>query len=64
MNKKYIYNRLLCNLDKEEQNNYLKLKIKKAKSFIDLKCPESFSFYKSKFNESKPKNTCKLYMPI
>lgn len=58
MNNQYILNRKLYNLHKEEQNNYLKLKIKKAKSFIDLKCPESFSFYKNKFKESQPKNTC------
>ncbi len=58
MKKKNIFNWHLYNMDKEEQNNYLKLKIKKAKSSIDLKCPESFSFYKNKFNESKPKNTC------
>jgi hypothetical protein len=57
MNNQYILNRKLYNLHKEEQNNYLKLKIKKAKSFIDLKCPESFSFYKNKFKESLPKNT-------
>ena len=60
MNKNYIYNRLLYNLDKEEQNTYLKIKIKKAKSLIDLKCPESFSFYKNEFTESKPKNKCNI----
>lgn len=58
MNNQYILNRKLYNLHKEEQNNYLKLKIKKAKSFIDLKCPESFSFFKNKFKESQPKNKC------
>ena len=58
MNNQYISNRKLYNLHKEEQNNYLKLKIKKAKSFIDLKCPESFSFFKNKFKESQPKNKC------
>ena len=58
MNNQYILNRKLYNLYQQEQNNYLKLKIKKAKSFIDLKCPESFSFYKNKFKESQPKNKC------
>ena len=58
MNSRYIFNRRLYNMNKNEQNNYLKLKIKKVKSFIDLKCPESFSFYKSEFSETKPKNTC------
>ena len=30
----------------------------RTKSFIDLKCPESFSFFKNKFKESQPKNKC------
>jgi hypothetical protein len=58
MNDKYIFNRKLVKIYKEEQNNYLKYKIQKIKSFIDLRCPESFSFYKRGFVENKPKNTC------
>ena len=59
MSSKYIFNRRLCNMHKQEQINYLKLKLKKIKSFIDLKCPESFSLSRRRFNETKPKkNTC------
>ena len=59
MSSKYIFNRRLWNMRKQEQINYFKLKLKKIKSFIDLKCPESFSLSRRRFNKTKPKkNTC------
>ena len=58
MKKQYIFNRKLHILHKEEQNNLLLSKIKKAKSFLDLKCPESFTFFKTQFKGGLTKNKC------
>ena len=61
MQKQYILNRRLNNRHKEEQNNLLSLKIQKAKSSLDLKCPESFTFFKTQFKEGLTKNKCNIY---
>jgi hypothetical protein len=59
MQKQYILNRKLNNIHKKEQNQLLSLKIQRAKSYIDLNCPESFTFYKNQFKEGLTKNKCK-----
>jgi hypothetical protein len=43
MKKVFVYNKRLNEIFKYETNEYLKEKIQKAKSFINIKCPESFS---------------------
>ena len=43
MRKKYIFNKKLNEIYKFETNQLLKKKINKAKSLLNLKCPESYS---------------------
>ena len=56
MQRQYIFNRHLNNHFKEEQNKLLSKRIKKAKSSIDLSCPESFTFFKTHFKEGMSKD--------
>ena len=58
MQKQYILNRKLNIQHKKEQNELLSYKIKRAKSTLDLNCPESFHFFKTKFKEGLTKNKC------
>ena len=64
MQKQYILNRKLNNIHKKEQNQLLSLKIQRVKSYIDLNCPESFTFYKTQFKEGLTKNKCKYFFII
>lgn len=43
MRKQYIFNKKLNEIYKFETNQLLKKKINKAKSLLNLKCPESYS---------------------
>ena len=43
MKKEYVFNRRLNEIYKYETNELLREKIKKAKSLLNIKCPESFS---------------------
>ena len=63
MQRPYIFNRHLNKHYKLEQNILLSKRIKKAKSLIDLSCPESFTFFKTHFKEgtSRYKRTFLLY---
>ena len=56
MQRRYIFNRHLNKHYKLEQNILLSKRIKKAKSLIDLSCPESFTFFKTHFKEGRPKD--------
>jgi len=62
MQKQYILNRKLNLAHKKEQDKLLSLKIRKAKSLIDIKCPESFTFFKTSFKDGLTKNTCKYIL--
>ena len=57
MQRPYIFNRHLNNHC--EQNKLLSKRIKKAKSSIDLSCPEIFTYFKTHFKDgsSRDKNT-------
>ena len=60
MKRQLILNRRLDNINYIEQNNILANKIRKAKSSLNLQCPESFTFFKSKhFKKGQSKNICK-----
>ena len=48
MKQQYILNRRLNNISLIEQNNLLTNKIRKAKSCLNLQCPESYTFFNSK----------------
>ena len=44
----------------KEQNNHLIKKLRAAKPLINMKCPESYTFFKTKFlKKGQPKNLCK-----
>ena len=49
MIKEYVFNRRLNEIYKYETNELLKEKIKKAKSLLNIKCPESST---TKFKKS------------
>ncbi len=60
MKRKLILNRRLENIDYNKQNNILSNKILKAKSTLNINCPESYTFFKSKhFRNGNWKNICK-----
>ena len=57
MKQQLILNRRLNNINFIEQNTLLSNKIKKAKSALNLQCPESFTFFNSKhFKNGQWKN--------
>ena len=58
MQKQYILNRRLHNINKKNQDKLLSLKIRKVKSAVDINCPESFTFYKTTFKDGHRKNRC------
>jgi len=58
MQKQYILNRRLHIINKKNQDKLLSLKIRKVKSAVDIKCPESFTFYKITFKDGHRKNRC------
>ncbi len=61
MQKQYILNRKLNAINYKKQNNILYHKITRAKSLLNIKCPESFLFFKSKdFKKGLTKNMCNL----
>ena len=62
MQKQYILNRRLNLAHKKEQDKLLSLKIRKVKSSIDIKCPETFTFFKTSFKDGLTKNTCKYIL--
>ena len=43
----------------KEQNDYLTNKLKAAKPLVNIKCPESYIFYKTQFHKNGPQNICK-----
>jgi len=46
MYKPVIVSRYISQRHKSEENNYLVNKLNKVKPTIDIKCPDSFTFYK------------------
>ena len=64
MQKQYILNRKLNIAHKKKQDELLLNKIKKVRSAIDIKCPESFTFFKTSFKDGLTKNTSKYIFII
>jgi hypothetical protein len=59
MQKQYVLNRKLNAINKVKQDHYLLEKVQRAKSLLNLKCPESFTFFKSKrYKNGRTKNKC------
>ena len=60
MKKECIYNKKLNEIFKYEINELMREKIKKAKSFVNIKCPESFSSARQQnLRNQFIKNPCK-----
>ena len=58
MQKQYILNRRLHRMHNYEQNIYLNSKIKRAKSYVDINCPESFTFHRGEFKKGLTRDFC------
>ena len=59
MRKPFILNMHLNEVFKLEQDELMAKRLKKAKSTVNVKCPESFVFYNSYFHRPGPKdNIC------
>ena len=56
MQKPYISNRKLHEIQFNEQNMYFTKKLAESKSYINYESPESFDFYKKEFKPSSPKH--------
>jgi hypothetical protein len=65
MKKEYIYNKKLNEIFKYETNELMREKIKKAKSFENIKCPESFSSARQQnLRNQFIKNPCKKIIQL
>ena len=64
MKRQLTLNKRLANINYKEQNNILTNKIRKAKSSLNLQCPESFTFFKSKHfrNGNWKRKYCLIYL--
>jgi len=51
MHKPVVFNRHLNKKWGEKENDIMIDKLTKVKASIDIKCPESFNFYKTHFNK-------------
>ena len=56
MHKPLILNEILFRKNFQEQNKYLKMKLRNVKPVVKSNCPESFIFFKNKFNRIQNKN--------
>lgn len=61
MRQPFVLNRRLNELYKREQNQYMANKLERAKPLVNIKCPESFTFYKRKFHKSPKENIGNKY---
>ncbi len=52
MQKPMILNEILFKRNYEEQNRYLKSKLRNVKPIVNSNCPESFIFFKNKFHRN------------
>ena len=60
MQKPIVFNRHLNKKWGEKENDIMISKLIKAKPTIDVRCPESFVFYKTQFRKSQVNsNECK-----
>ena len=59
MKKMKILNMKIEEKCQKEQNIYLFNKLKAAKPLVNIKCPESYTFYKTIFHKNGAQNICK-----
>ena len=55
MKRPRVLNRRLNEVTKKEQNLYMASKLEGAKPLVNIKCPESYTFYKKNFHKSSTK---------
>lgn len=51
MRKPFILNARLNELYKNEQNKYMAYKLENARPRVNIRCPESYLFYKNQFHK-------------
>jgi hypothetical protein len=59
-NKLYHSYDHLKELERYKQNYYMAIKLSKIKPIINLKCPESYLFYKNNFNRNMPNSSISI----
>lgn len=60
MHKPVVANRYLDKIAKEKENDYMAARLNAVKAKINVKCPESFYFYKTQFKKTQMwTNECK-----
>jgi hypothetical protein len=59
MQKPVVFNRHLNRKWGEKENEIMVSKLTKAKPHVDMRCPESFMFYKTQFKKAPAINDCK-----
>jgi hypothetical protein len=65
MHRPFIINRHLNEHWTTLSNEYMAKKLQNAKPKINMKCPESFEFYKTQFHRTSVRNSkCKIYFYI
>ena len=61
MYKAPVLNRYINIRNQNEENNHFLNKLSKVKATIDIKCPESFTFYKVNLKKNKTFASSKNY---
>ncbi|MCQ2821409.1 MAG: hypothetical protein MJ252_29465 [archaeon] len=56
MQKPIVFNRFLNEKYSVENNLLMKTKLEKVKPKINMKCPESFAFYKNQFRRTSQRD--------
>lgn len=56
MQKPIVFNRYLNKKWKEEDNETMLNKLSQVKIKVNIKCPESFHFYKTQFKRTQVRN--------
>jgi hypothetical protein len=51
MRRPFVLNARLNDLYKSEQNKYMANKLENARPLVNVKCPESYIFYKNQFHK-------------
>ena len=64
MRKPFVLNARLNELHKSKQDKYMARKLEKAKNLVNLRCPESFIFYNTKFHRFGPRENLGMLLII
>jgi hypothetical protein len=65
MQKPLVFNRHLTKKWAEKDNDLMTNKLTSVKTKVDVRCPESFFFYKTQFKKTQVRNNrCKKFLFI